>query len=333
MPKAEVGSTKYLANKLKSKGLQRLRWYCQICEKQCRDANGFKMHTQSESHTRKMVLVGEDPKKYIDEFSNDFMKDFLQLLKTSHGEKQVQINHFYQTYIANKEHIHMNATKWHSLTEFAKHLGREGLCRVEENEKGIHIAWVDDSPEAMRRKDVLRRKEMQDKGDEEREQMMIKEQIRRARKEAGEPNDDEADNAEAKELKRQQGEKIKLSFGAKPSTQPASSVSPEKSTPETSESTPKDESKKESDSTTPQPPADKPAAAPISLKMAAKPQTKNVFAAAKKNALAGAPKKAPAFGQPKKMSEAERIMKEEIERKRARETSGKDRGSNKRQRT
>ena len=30
MPKAEVGSTKFLNNKLKSKGLQRLRWYCQV---------------------------------------------------------------------------------------------------------------------------------------------------------------------------------------------------------------------------------------------------------------------------------------------------------------
>jgi hypothetical protein len=30
MPKAEVGSTKYLNNKLKSKGLQRLRWFCQV---------------------------------------------------------------------------------------------------------------------------------------------------------------------------------------------------------------------------------------------------------------------------------------------------------------
>lgn len=98
MPKAEVGSTKYVANKLKSKGLQRLRWYCQICEKQCRDANAFKMHTQSESHTRKMLLVGEDPKKYIEQFSTDFRKDFLQLLRTSHGEKGVLINHFYQNY-------------------------------------------------------------------------------------------------------------------------------------------------------------------------------------------------------------------------------------------
>jgi DNA/RNA-binding protein KIN17 len=28
---------KAIANRLKSKGLQKLRWYCQMCQKQCRD--------------------------------------------------------------------------------------------------------------------------------------------------------------------------------------------------------------------------------------------------------------------------------------------------------
>ncbi|RYP66774.1 hypothetical protein DL769_005950 [Monosporascus sp. CRB-8-3] len=340
MPKAEVGSTKYLSNKLKAKGLQRLRWYCQVCERQMRDENGFKLHTQSESHVRQMMLVGEDPKKYINEYSNQFKKDFLQLLRTSHGEKQVHINHFYQEYIHNKEHIHMNAngsvaTKWPSLTEFAKYLGREGICRVEETEKGIHIAWIDDSPEALRRRDAVRRKEMQDKGDEEREQRMIREQIRRARKEAGGQEDEDAEDAEARELKRQEGEKIKLAFGAKPAAQPQndSSGSPN---PNPSESPEGEAADKKATATTPAPEApaaEKPAAGPVSLKMAAKPQTKNVFAAAKKNALAGAQKKKPAFEQPKKMSEAERIMKEEMERKRARGNSGFGDSSNKRQRT
>src|SRR5437773_8507477 len=134
-----------------------------------RDENGFKCHTQSESHVRQMLLVGEDPRKAITEYSNQFLKDFLQLLKTAHGEKKVHINHFYQEYISNKEHTHMNATRWPSLTEFAKYLGREGLCRVEDNEKGLHISWVDNSPEALRRQDAIRKKERQDKGDEERE--------------------------------------------------------------------------------------------------------------------------------------------------------------------
>ncbi|KXJ93280.1 domain of Kin17 curved DNA-binding protein-domain-containing protein [Microdochium bolleyi] len=341
MPKAEVGSTKYLANKMKSKGLQRLRWYCQVCERQMRDENGFKMHTQSESHVRQMLVVGENTKQFLGEYSDQFKKDFVQLLRTSHGEKQVQINHFYQSYIANKEHVHMNATKWPNLTEFAKYLGREGICRVEEIEgKGLHVAWIDDSPDALRRRDAIRRKEMQDKGDEEREQRMIRAQIKRANREAGgsreaEDGDDDEAAAEQRELKREEGaEKIKLSFGAKPavkSAEPASTGAAQ-ATP----TRPAEPASSTTTETTSAPAvADKPAvAAPISMKITAKPQTKNVFAAAKKtNALGGQAKKPSAFEQPKKISEAERIMREEMERKRGRGPAGfGGESSNKRQR-
>ncbi|PQE16644.1 zinc finger RTS2 protein [Rutstroemia sp. NJR-2017a BBW] len=332
MPKAEVGSTKFLNNKLKSKGLQRLRWYCQVCERQMRDENGFKMHTQSESHVRQMLLVGEDPKKYINDYSNQFQKDFLQLLRTSHGEKQVNLNHFYQEYIANKEHIHMNSTKWPSLTEFAKFLGRESLCRVEETDKGIQVAWIDNSPEALRRQDAIRKKERQDKGDEEREQMLIREQVRRAQLDAEARGESEMDEQE-RELKRAEGEKIKLSFGAKAAAPKAEladgnkgdATAEKKDAPsvDTGNETPKaaevlkDDQAEPKKSPAPEP-APAPAPAKISMKMApGKP--KNVFAAAKKNALGG--KKASVIEQPKKMSEAERIMKEEIERKRSREQS------------
>ncbi|CAG8971925.1 hypothetical protein HYALB_00003260 [Hymenoscyphus albidus] len=321
MPKAEVGSTKHLNNKLKSKGLQRLRWYCQICEKQCRDENGFKMHTQSESHVRKMLLVGEDPKKYINDYSNQFQKDFLLLLRTSHGEKKVHLNHFYQEYIHNKEHIHMNSTKWPSLTEFAKFLGREGICRVEEDEKGVHVAWIDNSPEALRRSDAIRKKERQDKGDEEREQMAIREQVKRAKMDAeGRGADEEVDEAE-RELKREDGEKIKLSFGAKPTAKAESLPVPiVDSKPEASTS-PKDgieqaEPAENKTDSVEAPAAEPAAAAPakVSMKMRFSSKPKNVFAAAKKNALGG--KKSIAIEQPKKMSEAERIMKEEMAKKR-----------------
>ncbi|OLN84440.1 KIN17-like protein [Colletotrichum chlorophyti] len=326
MPKAEVGSTKYLSNKLKSKGLQRLRWYCQVCEKQCRDENGFKMHTQSESHVRQMLVVGEDPKKFLNEYSNQFLRDFIQLLRTGHGEKQVQINHFYQEYIANKEHVHMNATKWPSLTEFAKHLGREGICRVEENEKGIHIAWIDNSPEALKRQEALRRKEAQDRGNEEVEQMLIREQIRRAQKQA-EARGEKVDNNEDEKdrgLQRAEGGKISLSFGAKPAATKKEPSPPQSKSADVEASNAAIDAIEKAE--------DKPAENPsekgsigggLSLKMTAKPQTKNVFAQAKKNALAGGTKKT--IEQPKKMSEAERIMKEDMERmekKRSREGSG-----------
>ncbi|PNY24272.1 KIN17-like protein [Tolypocladium capitatum] len=320
MPKAEVGSTRHLANKLKSKGLQRLRWYCQVCEKQCRDANGFKMHTQSESHVRQMLIVGEDPKKFINEYSNQFLSDFLQLLKTGHGEKQVHINQFYQEYIANKEHIHMNSTKWPSLTEFAKHLGREGICRVEENDKGIHIAWIDNSPDALRRQEALRKKEAQDQGDEQLEQRIIKEQIRRAQAYNTKCEADEAENNEARNLKRQDGEKIKLSFGANPMQKSPAPKPSDASKEPSSEATVPTGSEKSTE-------ADKAPAKPsgfggLSMKMGGTPQINNVFAQAKKkNALAaGGSKKDGKMEEPKKMSEAERIMRVELERKRLRES-------------
>jgi len=160
-----------------------------------------------------MLIVGENAKKFISDYSGQFQRDFIQLLHTSHGEKKVQLNHFYQEYISNKEHVHMNATRWPSLTELAKFLGREGICRVDEDEKGIHIAWIDNSPEALRRQDAIRKKERQDRGDEEREQMLIREQVRRAQMDAEARGDEDEDEME-RELKTADGEKIKLSFGA-----------------------------------------------------------------------------------------------------------------------
>ena len=205
----------------------------------------------------------------------------------------------------------MNATRWPSLTEFAKHLGREGLCRVEDTDKGLQIAWIDNSPEALRRQDAIRKKERQDKGDEEREQKMIMEQIARAEMDV-ELKAQQDDDDEARDFKPNEGEKIKLSFGAK--------------VKESKDPSPPAVAKREIDDGTapekeitksispsmgvPTPPPEK-----VSLKMGLNNKPKNVFAGvSKKNALGA--KTQPRELPKKPTSEAERIMKEEIERKR-----------------
>ena len=220
----------------------------------------------------------------------------------------------------------MNATRWPSLTEYAKHLGREGLCRVEETDKGLHVSWIDNSPEALRRQDAIRKKERQDKGDEEREQKLIREQIERAKMDAEEKAKDEEDDG-LRELQREEGEKIKLSFAPKVTTEKKIEKSPEDSLSPPAgqtgeESAVRGDSEEEGSnseilsSTTLGGPAQK-----VSLSMGAANKPKNVFAMSKKNALGGS--KSGTKALPKKpMSEAERIMKEEIERKRSRETYG-----------
>ncbi|KAB8228932.1 hypothetical protein ETB97_007023 [Aspergillus alliaceus] len=327
MPRAEAGSAKALSNKIKSKGLQRLRWFCQLCEKQCRDENGFKCHVQSESHVRQALLVGEDPKKYIEDYSKEFLNNFLNMLKTSHGEKQVHINQFYQTIIADKTHVHMNATKWKSLSQFAAYLGREGVCRVEETEKGLFISYIDRSPEAMRRREAVLKKERQDRGDEEREQRQIQEQVERARQNA--EKEEEVD-PEARNLQRKEGEKVKLNigFGSKANgeakTESPKPLSPEQNDNGASSATPEPAAGAASTDSTPVPTQDAPKpGVKLSMSFGDK-KPKNVFAAAaKKNPLAG--KKGSVMEAPKKMSEQERIMKQEMEameRKRMRGASG-----------
>ncbi|KAG2206595.1 hypothetical protein INT46_002850 [Mucor plumbeus] len=215
MAKAEFMSPKDIGNRMKSKGLQKLRFYCQACEKQCRDENGFKCHTMSESHQRQMLLVAANPGRFVHNFSSDFKKEFLGILSRRHGTKRVLANKVYQEYIAFKEHIHMNSTKWNSLSEFCKQMGREGILRVDEAERGLYITWVDNSPKALAKQAAIQKMDRAKKDDEERDLELLKEQIEKASKSAEERGVVEQ---EATELKREGEQPIKLSLNMKPVT-------------------------------------------------------------------------------------------------------------------
>lgn len=143
---------KAIANRIKSKGLQKLRWYCQMCQKQCRDENGYKCHTNSEAHHRQMKIFMENGGKFISSFSSEFLKGYLDIVRRQFGGKRVHANVVYQEYIKDKEHVHMNATRWHSLTGLCMWLHKQGICRAEETEKGWYIEYIDRDPEAESRK-------------------------------------------------------------------------------------------------------------------------------------------------------------------------------------
>lgn len=41
-------------------GLNKLCFYCQVCEKSCRDANGYKCHLESEAHQRQILVFASN---------------------------------------------------------------------------------------------------------------------------------------------------------------------------------------------------------------------------------------------------------------------------------
>lgn len=218
--RAEVGTPKYLANKMKAKGLQKLRWYCQMCQKQCRDENGFKCHTTSESHQRQLLLFADNSKKFINDFSYEFAKGYVEILRRQFGSKRVNANRVYQEYIHDRDHVHMNGTRWVTLTGFVKWLGKTGQAVVDETEKGWFITYIDRSPETVEKEQRKNKKLKMDKNDEEKQIEFIEKQARLAQLKEG-----PAPEKVFTELVRvMEEEPLKLDLKLKPETSKVNSV-------------------------------------------------------------------------------------------------------------
>jgi len=194
MGKHEFLTPKAIANRIKAKGLQKLRWYCQMCQKQCRDENGFKCHCMSESHQRQMQVFGMAPERVVEGFSEEFLELFLALIRRAHRHSRVAATVVYNEYIADRHHVHMNSTRWATLTEFVKFLGREGYCKVEDTPKGWFMTYIDrDSEQAVKAR--LKRKRIKsDMAEDERQERMIARQIERAQKSLAKANDGDDGN-------------------------------------------------------------------------------------------------------------------------------------------
>ncbi|KAJ4839427.1 DNA/RNA-binding protein kin17 [Turnera subulata] len=122
--KNEFLTPEEIAERIKAIGLQRLRWYCQMCQKQCRDEKGFKRHCMSVSHQQ-------------------LENAFLDLMRASHGHSRVSAAVVYHEYIHDPHHVDMNSTQWATLSEFVKYLGWTGKCKVDETPRGWFITYVD----------------------------------------------------------------------------------------------------------------------------------------------------------------------------------------------
>ena len=183
LPRAMSGTfltAKALAIRMKSKGLQRLRWYCQMCEKQCRDEAGFKCHTRSEAHLRQMALFAQSADTFVERFSQQFSDGYVAVLRRQ-GGRRVKANHVYTAYIADKEHVHMNSTKWDTLSSFVSYLGKQRLAEVEQDEHGDWLVkYVDRDPKVLARQQELSSRAQRERSREQQEEERIQAEMEAA---------------------------------------------------------------------------------------------------------------------------------------------------------
>ncbi|CAI5480680.1 unnamed protein product [Closterium sp. Yama58-4] len=164
-----------------------------------------------------MQVFGMNPERFVGGYSEEFEKTFMEHIRRSHRFSRVAATVAYNEYIADRHHIHMNSTKWLTLTEFVKHLGREGLCKVEDTPKGWFISYIDREPETLFKEGQKKKRERAELVGEERHEKEIQEQIERARSKQQQPEEsaEKAVDPEKKVLQRDPntGEKIAFAFG------------------------------------------------------------------------------------------------------------------------
>ena len=91
-----------------------------------------------------MELFASDPDKFISEFSNQFEEQFMDLLKSTESGEWILAKNVYAAVISDKDHVHMNATRWTTLVEFVDHLFSKNLIRRrDEGRHGYSIQFLD----------------------------------------------------------------------------------------------------------------------------------------------------------------------------------------------
>jgi len=158
---------------------------------------------------QQMKLFAQDKEHFVGSYSALFEEGFLRMLKMRHGTARIKANTVYQEYIGDRNHVHMTATKWVTLTNFVQYLGKAGICVVEHTPKGWYLTYVDRDPAKAQREAERARHEANDLDASERWQLQMEKQLEFIRAHV------DIEEYQATELQRAEGdEPLKFKLGA-----------------------------------------------------------------------------------------------------------------------
>mmetsp|Transcript_26282 Transcript_26282/g.85043 ORF Transcript_26282/g.85043 Transcript_26282/m.85043 type:complete len:225 (+) Transcript_26282:116-790(+) len=154
MPKAEVGTPKWISNQWKKKGLNKLRWFCGLCQVSCRDANGFQLHLAHEGHLRREVEQAERNKvrdaeaQYrADAYSEAFERSFLRYLVRTKLGQRVRAHEAYRAVNPDdRQHKVMATTCWETLGRFVVDLRNRGEVDAWRDDDGWIVSLNEGAP-------------------------------------------------------------------------------------------------------------------------------------------------------------------------------------------
>ncbi|KAI8910778.1 domain of Kin17 curved DNA-binding protein-domain-containing protein [Gorgonomyces haynaldii] len=156
-----------------------IQYYCQMCEKQAIDAHGWDRHCESDYHMKQMKVFAENPEFYIEKFSKEFHSQFIRVLSNQFQTREVKVDDVYKELVQDRHHTHLNATKWQTMDEYLKYVGKQGICRVQEREDGFYIKWIDRSMTQLDKETQQEKRRRTEISEEQRERRLLEEQIQK----------------------------------------------------------------------------------------------------------------------------------------------------------
>jgi DNA/RNA-binding protein KIN17 len=127
---------------------------------------------------RQVSLFSQNANAFLDEYSSAFEKAFMELVRRRWRFKDILAKKAYNEYIQDKEHVHMNATRWITMTDFVNHLGKTGLCDVRESEEGMVIRYIDRDPQREAKQAAMREREKEELEQREIERKRLMKQVK-----------------------------------------------------------------------------------------------------------------------------------------------------------
>ena len=177
MIKKSQQECKIISKKMKYGQLQKLKWYCQICEHQCNNEQAYRQHVQSEKHRIMMQHFRSNRESILKANSQTFESVFMDCLRRRFPRKEVWANLVYTQVIRDKKHVHLNSTYWDSLHGFCQHLANNGKVLIRMTERGVYIKYNGKEDENLDDEELMEKFERQKVHELEREKNIVKKML------------------------------------------------------------------------------------------------------------------------------------------------------------
>lgn len=99
----------------------------------------------------------------------------MDILRRRYPNREINANIVYTQLISDKNHVHMNSTRWESVRGFCTHLEQIGKIKMRWTERGAMITYIDKTAEQSRIQQE-QRKALESKQEHELVQKMLEQQ-------------------------------------------------------------------------------------------------------------------------------------------------------------